>query len=518
MEMWCQGPAEGPGEKHLTPPACKIMSESGRFGYSYSKMQPKSDAQLLRDYVERGQEFAFAELVQRHTNLVYSAALRQVDSPDTAAEIAQKVFVDLAGNASALASRIAAEASLAGWLCRCARNVSLNFRRDEFRRQTHERQAMEQLTSNPDTAPDWQHLLPVLDDAMSGLTELEYDCLVLRFFQNRDFRSVGEAMGVSDDTAQKRVARALEKLRELLSRRGIGSTAAILAAVISANAVQAAPVGLASTIAATALSCAVVTTSTAIAAAKTIALTTFQKALITGAFIAVAGAGIFAARQAVKSGEENQKLQRQLSPLAAQIQELQREHDDATNRLAWLKSEVAANQQNNLDLLKLRGEVAGLQQQTQEMGKLRAENQRLLAAWPDAVPPAPEAEARAQQQQLMIQKLSDAKQGVVSFLMFAADHQQQYPTNFEQVTTYSNPDFVNHIETNFDLVYSGSSTTITKPASTIVLMEKQAWQTVDGSWKKTYGFADGHAEIQTQPDGNFTDWESQRIIQPAPNQ
>jgi RNA polymerase sigma factor (sigma-70 family) len=481
-------------------------------------MQPKSDAQLLRDYAERGQEFAFAELVQRHTNLVYSAALRQVESPDTAAEIAQQVFIGLAGSASSLLPRIAPEASLAGWLCRCVRNVSLNFRRDEFRRQTRERQAVEQLIPNPDTAPDWEHLRPLLDDAMSGLSEPEYDALVLRFFQNQDFRSVGEAIGVSDDTAQKRVARALEKLREVLAHRGFGSTVAILSSVVSANAVQAAPAGLSSSIAAAALAGAAVTTSTAIVAAKTIALTTFQKALIAGAFIAVAGAGIFAARQAVNLGEQNQQLQRQLSPLTAQIQELQSACDDATNRLAWLESELAANQQNNLELLKLRGEVAGLQRQTLEMGNLRAENQRLLAASRDAVSPTAEAEARAQQRQLAIQKLNDAKQGVLSFLLFAADHQQQYPTNFEEVTTYSNPDFVSHVETNFDLVYSGSSTAITNPASTIVLMEKQAWQTVDGSWMKTYGFADGHAEIHKQPDGNFADWESQRIIQPAPNQ
>src|SRR5262245_61547524 len=99
-------------------------------------MMPRSDAQLLRDYAEHRTEAAFTELVQRHTNLVYSAAFRQVESSDVAAEITQNVFIDLARRAIDLSPRLATDASLAGWLCRSARNLSLNHRRDEFRRLT----------------------------------------------------------------------------------------------------------------------------------------------------------------------------------------------------------------------------------------------------------------------------------------------------------------------------------------------------------------------------------------------
>ena len=127
-------------------------------------MQAKSDAQLLREYAEHGAESAFAEIVARHTNLVYSAALRQVDSPDIAAEVAQIVFIGLARGAGSLFRNLAGNASLAGWLCRSARNISLNFRRDEFRRHSRERQAMENLDSTPDTTTDWERLRPVLDE------------------------------------------------------------------------------------------------------------------------------------------------------------------------------------------------------------------------------------------------------------------------------------------------------------------------------------------------------------------
>src|SRR5437899_3459451 len=119
-------------------------------------MHTQADAQLLREYAEHGTEAAFTELVTRHTNLVYSAALRQVESPDIAAEVAQSVFIGLARGAGLLVARLAEDASLAGWLCRSARNLSLNFRRDEFRRHSRERLAMEDLDLNSETAPDWE--------------------------------------------------------------------------------------------------------------------------------------------------------------------------------------------------------------------------------------------------------------------------------------------------------------------------------------------------------------------------
>src|SRR5437773_9337066 len=163
----------------LLPLASKTLSDLAGRGYLLSEMQPLSDAQLLREYAEHGAESAFAEIVARHTNLVYSAALRQVDSPDIAAEVAQGAFIGLARGARSLSQKLAENASLAGWLCRSARNISLNLRRDQFRRHSRERQAMENLDSIPDTTPDWERLHPVLDEAMSELSEPDYDALLI---------------------------------------------------------------------------------------------------------------------------------------------------------------------------------------------------------------------------------------------------------------------------------------------------------------------------------------------------
>lgn len=350
----------------------KTLSDFPPLGYYLSEMQPKSDAQLLRDYAERGAEAAFTELVQRHTNLVYSAALRQIELPDIAAEITQNVFVGLARGAKTLAPNLNAGASLAGWLYRSARNLSLNHRRDEFRRQTRERLAMEQILTPPDAATDWEKLRPVLDDAMSELNETDYDAVVLRFFQNQDFCAVGAAIGVSHDAAQKRVSRALEKLREHLSKRKVTTTASALALVVSANAVQAAPTGLAITISTAALAGTAVSTATVVAATtKTIAMTTLQKTLVTATVAVLAGAGIYEARQAAQLRDQVQSLQQQQAPLAEQNRQLQLEQSEATNQLSALSDELAKTKTNNLELLRLRSEVGLLRKQTNLLAGLQ---------------------------------------------------------------------------------------------------------------------------------------------------
>jgi RNA polymerase sigma factor (sigma-70 family) len=348
------------------------LSDFLRPGYLMGEMQPKSDAQLLREYAESGSESAFTELVTRHTDLVYSAALRQVSSSDLACDVAQNVFTSLARGARPLAGKLNPDVSLAGWLCRCTRNLALNLRRDDFRRHSRERQAMENLHPSPETAPDWDRLCPMLDEAICGLNEADHDALVLRFFKKQDLRSVGLALGVSDDTAQKRVSRALEKLREYLAHHGIATTGTALAMAISANAVQAAPVGLVVMISTAAvLAGTAVSTSTVIAATKTIAMTTLQKTLITATMAVLAGAGIYEAREVGQLRKENQALQQRLTPPAEQIRQLQRELNDATNQLASLRDDQKQRrlQMEHLELLGLRGRV---QQLTDELRREKA--------------------------------------------------------------------------------------------------------------------------------------------------
>ena len=329
------------------------------------KMQDKSDAQLLRQYAEAANEAAFREIVLRHTDLVYSSALRRVGSSDLARDVAQSVFTDLARKARPLADKLAQDASLVGWLYRSTRFAALNHLRDDRRRLAHERQAMEQLLSNSETAPDWDRIRPVLDEAMDNLSDEDRDALLLRYFKNHDFRAVGLALGISDDAAQKRVSRAVERLRESFAKRGVTVGAGGLVVVISANAVQAAPVGLAITISTAAALAGTTTaaTATTATATKVIAMTALQKTIIGATLAAAVGTGIYEAHQASKLRDQNQTLQQQQAPLAEQIQQLQRERDDGTRLLAALRDDNERLNRNTADLLRLRGQVGSLRQQ-----------------------------------------------------------------------------------------------------------------------------------------------------------
>jgi RNA polymerase sigma factor (sigma-70 family) len=200
---------------------------------------------LLADYVNHGSEPAFRELVARYIDLVYSTAVRLVNGDTHRAEdVAQTVFTDLAR----LAGTLSPEVMLGGWLHRRTWHVAITLMRSERRRQHRERQAaeMNELPDQPEG--QFEQIAPLLDEAINQLNARDRAAIVLRFFEHRDLRTVGEMLGGNEDAAQKRVSRAVEKLRGHFARRGIVASMVVITSAIAANAVHAAPAGLASAV------------------------------------------------------------------------------------------------------------------------------------------------------------------------------------------------------------------------------------------------------------------------------
>jgi len=318
----------------------------------------RTDQQLLREYAAGDSQAAFGELVRRHLDLVHSAAVRMTLDRHLAEDVSQAVFVALARQARSLTERPV----LASWLHRTTQNLAAKTVRTEVRRRAREQEAATMQT--PPSEAVWEQIAPHLDVALNQLDEPDRDALLLRYFERKSAREIGERLGLGEEAAQKRVTRALERLRGVFVARGLAVPATSLAGAILLQAVQAAPAGLATTVLAGAASA----TATAAGASSVFLLFKFM----TASQIKIAVASLMTAGFATTIVVQQRQNQRQLAELARLRAEL------ATPAPAP-PPVVPAPAAPTEELLRLRGEVARLRSQQAEMAGLKAENARLRA-------------------------------------------------------------------------------------------------------------------------------------------
>jgi RNA polymerase sigma factor (sigma-70 family) len=294
----------------------------------------QTDEQLLAVYANQDSELAFSELVERHIDLVYSAALRMVRDPHMAQDVAQATFIALAQNARKLSGR----AVLSGWLHRTAQNVAANTVRSEVRRRAREEKAAALNEPNATGSENlWDQIAPHLDLALAALNEADRDALLLRYFERKSAREISALLGTTEQAAQKRVNRATERLRTFFAARGVTAGATGIMAAIGTNAVLAAPTALAGTISITAVATTLAAGTTA-TATKVLAMTTLQKTIIGATLAAAISTGVYQSHQSSRLREQVQSLQQQRAPLADQLEQAERERDAALKQVARLSS------------------------------------------------------------------------------------------------------------------------------------------------------------------------------------
>ena len=497
-------------------------------------MKMTDSQQLLANYVRNGSNEAFRELVSRYLALVYSTAIRLVGGDTHLAEdVAQTVFVDLARKARTLP----ADVMLGGWLHRDTCFVASKTVRSERRRQSRERQAVEMNSLQNHPESDLRLVAPILDEAINRLGAEDRTAILLRFFEQSDFRAVGEALGSNEDAARMRVNRALEKLHSLLTHRGVTLSVAALGTVLTAEAVTAAPVGLAVTMSSVALASMAAGTGTILTFLKVMTMTKVQAGIVCGIVVASAVTSLQVEHQAqAKMRQVDVSLQQQPSQLA----ELQAQNERLSNLL------TQANSPNNPgDLQKLRDEVTILRSQTNELTVLQDEERRLQASLAKAG------------QDLLAPKVDDfewskelrAKQNYMDLLSsaireYARNNQDRFPTSFEEAAAFLSDrarNETNFTPAQFEIVYHGSMPNAFKyahPKRILLIRERQPWKNTDGNWVKLYEAIYGERWIVFKaadeegavvklyeaingqrwhvslPYGDFEAWEEQRIIPP----
>lgn len=197
------------------------------------------EVQWLRDYAAKRSDDAFRRLVDRYVNLVYSSARRQVGEEELARDVTQAVFLILAEKAGELN----ADKPLSAWLMQVTQYASANAVRSRLRRTRHETKAAE-MNQEARGEAEWESMSPLLDEGMSKLRSGDRDVLLLRYFEQKTAREVAQAMGISESAAEKRVTRAVERLRDFFRRRGVAVSSGVLAAGLMAHSAEAAPMEL----------------------------------------------------------------------------------------------------------------------------------------------------------------------------------------------------------------------------------------------------------------------------------
>jgi RNA polymerase sigma factor (sigma-70 family) len=477
-----------------------------------SELKMTDSQTLVMEYVRTGSEPAFRELVARYIDLVYSAALRLVGRDAHFAEdVSQTVFLNLARKAH----RLPREVMLGGWLHRDTCYAARALMRSERRRQQRERQAMEMSALEDHSQVNLAQLTPLLDEAIEELRAEDRTAILLRFFEQRDFRAIGQALGSNEEAARKRVTRAVEKLHGLLKGRGVSLSAAALGTVLATQTIIAAPVGLAASLAGTALAGAAAGAGFSATLIKLATMTKIQAGVL-GAVVLIGTAATVVVQQQARAAlrAQDESLRRQSAELARQQVE--------NERLAGLAQPGGPRVNTLDDLVNLRSEVESLRQQTnslaarlEKMGRLRART---------SPPPAESLatlDAMEEDRTWAIGGMNYAKQWLLAFHLFASDNRDQFPTSFEEAQSFLPKEATaqtNFTTGQFEILYQGAITNITAPALTVVLRQKEARRNSSGNWSRTYGFADGHSEVASSPDGNYGPWEKRHIVAPPPDQ
>lgn len=453
-----------------------------------------TDQELLQRYARRGEDDAFAVLVRRHVDFVFSAARRLLVDEHLSEDVTQQVFLTLASQAGAVRERLEAGTPLSGWLHVTTRNLAAKTIRGRERRAAREQEAMsmhEIATGGEE--PAWRQIAPHIDEALAELPVQDRDALLLRYFERIPAREIGQRFGIGEEAAQKRVARALERLRGIFLARGLAVPSSTLAGAIVANAVQPAPAALFSAIAAHGLAAA----AGAGAGLTLLQIMSMTKMQVSVAALVITGlVGTVAVQR-----NENRRLRAEIVKLGSETPVVE----------AAPAAPPPADTSTD-EVVRLRGEVAKLLRERKE---LLAQAERKAAGTSAATPQHDNEAARLEAfKQQGIAKMQYTRNWGIAFFLYMDKNKGQMPVTLEDAAAFlpGGPNNYGFAPDQFEIMFQGRLVDLANPSSAFVLREREPFSNFQGpGTSRTYLFADGHSEIVRRDDGDFTDWEQRHM-------
>jgi RNA polymerase sigma factor (sigma-70 family) len=454
------------------------MSEIGVGGCIPSNSAMNDDANLIRRYGRDGDESAFAELMTRHLPLVWGTARRITSDGELARDVAQSVFVDLARKARTLPEGT----PVAGWLHRAACHAAGNLVRTNVRRVRRERMAMSLTHDDAGQTADGgaearlvESLESLVDDALLALPDPDREAVLLRYFRGRSHSEVGEALGVGDDAAQKRVSRAVEKLRDHFRAHGIAVGVGTVAAALEATGTEAVPAWVLQ-----GLAPAGVLASSGVAAGS-VGVAAWILSMKTPAFLATSavlgGAALWQSVAVSRLEKANAELGRQIAEVNA-----------ANSRSSAAPTVVASD----AEVLRLRARVAEL---TRELKAAKA-RQAVVA-------PEPEPEVStdtdvvalmAQYNVRLISRVNVGKLLGLAARLYANDH-ESLPTTLESLSPYLSAGSLPNGTAYEQFEFFPQPRAISEAEPQMILFrERQAEPRPDGGWTRVYVLVDGSVQ------------------------
>jgi RNA polymerase sigma factor (sigma-70 family) len=313
-----------------------------------------SDQELLAEYDHHRSEAAFTELVGRHVDLVYSSALRIVRDSHLAEDVTQSVFVALAQNAASLAGHPV----IVGWLHRTTQNLAANVVREEVRRREREKKASH-MSDNTAGTDVWHTVEPHIEEALSALRDEDRNLVLLRYFEGKSAREIATLIGTGEGTAQRRLNRAVEKIRRFLQNRSISVGASTLAVTLSAHAVKAAPPGLAATVSNAATQSILNNLITA-SVTKGVVVSTTHKTVVALSIAVAVGTGVYELQQSNQRQQQASMAAKAIQDLNGRFETLRLKHENALAQIESLQRIADRHKSEAAEVHRLRGEVSQL--------------------------------------------------------------------------------------------------------------------------------------------------------------